>query len=55
MIRKIFVIDDSPIARRMLKSHLAKDRGYELFEKPAMAWPESPPIKRFAPTGRLWI
>jgi len=32
MIRKILIVDDSPISRRILKSCLPKDRGYELFE-----------------------
>lgn len=32
MIQKILIIDDSPIARKMLKSCLPKDRGYELCE-----------------------
>jgi two-component system chemotaxis response regulator CheY len=32
MIKKILIIDDSPIARKMLKSCLPKDQGYEFFE-----------------------
>lgn len=32
MINKILIVDDSPISRRMLKSCIPKDRGYELFE-----------------------
>ncbi len=32
MIKKILIVDDSPISRRILKSCLPKDRGYELFE-----------------------
>ncbi len=32
MIKKILIVDDSPIARKMLKSCLPKDRGYEFFE-----------------------
>lgn len=32
MIKKILIVDDSPISRRMLKSCIPKDRGYELFE-----------------------
>lgn len=32
MIRKILIVDDSPISRRILKSCIPKDRGYELFE-----------------------
>jgi len=32
MIRKILIVDDSPIARKMLKSCLPKDQGYEFFE-----------------------
>ena len=32
MIKKILLVDDSPISRRMLKSCFAKDRGYEFFE-----------------------
>jgi two-component system chemotaxis response regulator CheY len=32
MIKKILLIDDSPISRRMLKSCIPKDRDYELFE-----------------------
>lgn len=32
MIHKILIVDDSPISRKMLKSCLPKDQGYELFE-----------------------
>ncbi len=32
MIRKILIVDDSPISRRMLKSCIAKDMGYEFHE-----------------------
>jgi len=32
MIKKILLIDDSPISRRIMKSCIPKDRGYELFE-----------------------
>lgn len=32
MIRKILIVDDSPISRKMLKSCIPKDRGYEFFE-----------------------
>ncbi|NVN90273.1 MAG: response regulator [Desulfuromonadales bacterium] len=32
MITKILIVDDSPISRKMLKSCIPKDRGYELFE-----------------------
>jgi two-component system, chemotaxis family, chemotaxis protein CheY len=32
MIKKILLVDDSPISRRMLKSCIPKDRGYELYE-----------------------
>ena len=32
MIKKILIVDDSPISRRMLKSCIPKDRGYELYE-----------------------
>jgi two-component system chemotaxis response regulator CheY len=32
MINKILIVDDSPISRRMLKSCIPKDRGYEFFE-----------------------
>jgi len=32
MIKKILIVDDSPIARKMLKSCLPKDQGYEFFE-----------------------
>ena len=32
MIKKILLVDDSPISRRIVKSCIPKDRGYELFE-----------------------
>ena len=32
MIKKILIIDDSPISRRIMKSCIPKDRDYELFE-----------------------
>jgi two-component system chemotaxis response regulator CheY len=32
MIKRVLIVDDSPIARKMLKSCLPKDRGYEYFE-----------------------
>ncbi|MBI5665250.1 MAG: response regulator [Nitrospirae bacterium] len=32
MIKKVLIVDDSPIARKMLKSCLPKDQGYEFFE-----------------------
>lgn len=32
MTKKILIIDDSPIARRMLKSCLPQDSGYEVYE-----------------------
>jgi two-component system chemotaxis response regulator CheY len=32
MITKILIVDDSPISRRMLKSCIAKDMGYEFHE-----------------------
>jgi len=32
MIRKILIVDDSPVARRMLKTCIPKDKGYEIFE-----------------------
>jgi len=32
MIKSILIVDDSPIARKMLKSCLPKDRGYEFYE-----------------------
>ena len=32
MIKKIMIVDDSPVARRMLKTCIPKDKGYEVFE-----------------------
>ena len=32
MIKNILIVDDSPIARKMLKSCLPKDKGYEFHE-----------------------
>ena len=32
MIKKILIVDDSPIARKMLKSCLPKDKGFEFHE-----------------------
>ena len=32
MIRKILIVDDSPISRKMLKSCLPKDRAFEIVE-----------------------
>ncbi|HDH05527.1 MAG TPA: response regulator [Nitrospirae bacterium] len=32
MIRKILIVDDSPIARKMLKTCIPKDQGYEFYE-----------------------
>ena len=32
MIKKILIVDDSPVARRMLKTCIPKDKGYEIFE-----------------------
>lgn len=32
MINKILIVDDSPVARRMLKMSIPKDQGYEIFE-----------------------
>lgn len=32
MIKKILLVDDSPISRRIMKSCIPKDRDYELFE-----------------------
>lgn len=32
MIKKILIVDDSPIARKILKSCIPKDKGFELFE-----------------------
>lgn len=32
MIKKILIVDDSPVARKILKSCLPKDEEYELFE-----------------------
>lgn len=32
MIKKILLVDDSPISRKIMKSCLPKDRGFELYE-----------------------
>jgi two-component system, chemotaxis family, chemotaxis protein CheY len=32
MIKKILIVDDSPVARKILKSCIPKDPGYEFFE-----------------------
>ncbi len=32
MIKKIMIVDDSPVARRMLKTCIPKGKGYEIFE-----------------------
>ncbi len=32
MIRKILIVDDSPVARKMLKNSIPKNKGYEIFE-----------------------
>jgi two-component system chemotaxis response regulator CheY len=32
VIKKILVVDDSPISRRIIKSFIPKDRGYEIHE-----------------------
>ncbi|MBW1892227.1 MAG: response regulator [Deltaproteobacteria bacterium] len=32
MISKILIVDDSPVARKMLKNAIPKDKGYEIFE-----------------------
>ncbi len=32
MIKKIMIVDDSPVARRMLKTCIPKNKGYEIFE-----------------------
>jgi len=32
MIKKILLVDDSPISRKIVKSCIPKDRGYEIFE-----------------------
>lgn len=32
MVKKILLVDDSPISRRMLKSCIAKDMGYQFYE-----------------------
>lgn len=32
MIKKVLIVDDSPIARKMLKSCLPKDEGFEYYE-----------------------
>ena len=32
MIKKVLIVDDSPVARKMLKNSIPKNRGYEIFE-----------------------
>jgi two-component system, chemotaxis family, chemotaxis protein CheY len=32
MVKRVLVVDDSPIARRIMLSCLPKDRGYEVFQ-----------------------
>jgi two-component system chemotaxis response regulator CheY len=32
MISKILIVDDSPVARKMLINSIPKDKGYEIFE-----------------------
>ena len=32
MIKKILIVDDSPVARKMLKSCMPNDQGYEFYE-----------------------
>jgi len=32
MIKKLLIADDSPVARKILKSCIPKDRGYEFYE-----------------------
>jgi two-component system chemotaxis response regulator CheY len=32
MIQTILIVDDSPVARRMLRTCIPKDKGYEIFE-----------------------
>lgn len=32
MINRILIVDDSPVARKMFKSCIPKDRGYEIYE-----------------------
>jgi len=32
MIEKILIVDDSPVARKMLKNSIPKNKGYEIFE-----------------------
>lgn len=32
MIEKILIVDDSPVSRKIMKSCIPEDRGYELFE-----------------------
>ena len=32
MIEKILIVDDSPVSRKIMKSCIADDKGYELFE-----------------------
>jgi len=32
MIKNILIVDDSPVARKILKSCIPKDKGYEIFQ-----------------------
>jgi len=32
MIEKILIVDDSPVSRKIMKSCIPEDRGYEMFE-----------------------
>lgn len=32
MIEKILIVDDSPVSRKIMKSCIPEDRGYEIFE-----------------------